>query len=96
VFATSIQQQPRIAETNSIGPPGRAADCYVFCVFTDMDRSDCVVHDVSRWQFYVVPTPAIETAFGSQKSVRLSRLSALCSPVGYANLRTAINRALDA
>jgi hypothetical protein len=57
------------AGTNTFAAePLRTADCYVFSVFTDKDRKDCVVADVSRWLFYVVPTTTLDERFGSQKT----------------------------
>jgi len=74
--------------------PLRTADCYVFCVFTDKDRKDRVVADVSRWLFYVAPTTALDERFGSQKHARLSSIERVAISVQFGQLRTQIDRAL--
>ena len=94
VFDIAPKTKPWVAETNTIGPRGRAADCYVFCVHTDVDRSNCAVNDTGRWDFYVLPAQAISRAFGEQKSVRLSRIQRMCVPVKYSDLKNAIDAAL--
>ncbi|MCL4850734.1 MAG: hypothetical protein KJZ78_05055 [Bryobacteraceae bacterium] len=91
MFDIAAKARPWLAETNSYGPSGRSADCYVLCVHTDVDRSTCQVIDTGRWDFYVLPSDVIARTFGSQKSVRLSRIQRLCSPVKYSGLKHAIN-----
>ena len=34
----------------------RAADCYVFCVYTEIERGKANVLDVDQWEFFVVAT----------------------------------------
>ncbi len=73
----------------------RAADCYVFCVYTERDdRSPAKVLDPNRWAFYVVPTRVIDEELGSQKTVVLSRIESLTGPVPYSRLRKRVDEAL--
>ena len=83
------------AGTNTFAAePLRTADCYVFSVFTDKDRKDCVVADVSRWLFYVVPTTTLDERFGSQKHARLRSIERVGTSVHFGQLRMQIDRAL--
>src|SRR5215216_6412788 len=77
--------------------PRRAADCYVFCVYTETERSRANVLDVDRWEFYVVPTEKINRQLGRQKTAALSTIEWLTKPdgsVGYAQLKNRIDSAL--
>lgn len=66
----------------------RAADCYVFCVYTEpQDRNPAKVLDLDRWDFYVVPTSVINEKLGPQKTVALGRIAALITPVPYSRLK---------
>ncbi len=93
-FDIAPKAKPWVAGTNTYGPPGRSADCYVLCVHIDVDRPTCEVTDTGRWDFYVLPACAIGRAFGEQKSVRLSRVRRICSPVKYPDLKKAIDSEL--
>ncbi len=72
----------------------RSADCYVFCVYTERARGQANVLDVSKWEFYVLPTTVINRELGTQKTVVLSRISALTDPVPYSRLRGRVDEAL--
>jgi len=83
------------AETNTFAPQAaRSADCYVFCLFTDRDRSDCEVSKPSRWVFYVAPTVALAERFGGQKRARLSSIERIARPVPFDRLRAEIDSVL--
>src|SRR6266852_2506645 len=73
IFDISPKEKPWIAESNTFGPRGRSADCYVLCVHPALDRAACLVNDVNRWDFYVIPAHSITETFREQKKVRLSR-----------------------
>jgi hypothetical protein len=86
-------------DTNSTGPDQiRSADCYVFCLFTDTDRSRAfaTVLDAAYWRFFVLPTARLNGLYHDQKSIGLAALQAACGHSGlvYARLRTAIDAAL--
>ena len=72
----------------------RAADCYVFCVYTEKDRSRVNVLDVDMWEFYVVSTQQINRQLGSQKTAALSTIERLAEPVGYAQIKERVDSAL--
>lgn len=77
--------------------PSRAADCYVFCVYTEKCRSRADVLDIDRWDFYVVPTEAINRQLGNQQRAALSTIEQLAKPVGaigYAQLKNHVDSAV--
>lgn len=83
------------AKTNTIGAERkRQADVYVFCVFTQTDRSTADPLDTDQWDFYVMSTRRLNSAFGEQKSVvlgsLLSRDPVKCS---FADLASAVTAA---
>jgi hypothetical protein len=58
------------AETNTYElEPIRASDCYVFCLFTEKDRSKANILDIDRWLFYVASKEAIEEKFKDSKTI---------------------------
>jgi hypothetical protein len=77
--------------------PSRAADCYVFCVYSEKRRSRANVLDVDRWEFYVVPTERINRQLSSQQRAALSTIEELTKPVGaigYAQLKYQVDSVL--
>lgn len=63
------------AATNTISAdPLRAADVYVFCVFTTTERAQANPRDLNQWIFFVCSTRQLNEAFGPQKSAALSSL----------------------
>jgi hypothetical protein len=77
--------------------PSRAADCYVFCVYVEKNRSRADVLDIDRWNFYVVPTERINRQLGSQQRAALSTIEQLAKPVGavgYAQLKNHVDSAV--
>lgn len=71
------------------------ADCYVFCVYTEKkDRSPTKVLDLSKWEFYVVPTTVISKELSGQKTVVFNRIKSLTESVPYSRLRKRVDEAL--
>lgn len=68
----------------------RAADIYIFCVFETKVREIADPLDPSQWTFYVLARCILDRHFGRQKSVRLSRLIPLTSPIRYFELANAV------
>jgi hypothetical protein len=93
-FDISSKEKPWIAESNTYREAGRCADCYVFCVHKEREVATCCVTDISQWEFYVLPCSAIAMAFGNQRTVRMSRVQRLCSPMKYEELKQAIDAVL--
>lgn len=94
-FDISGKEAPWDATKNVNRPSGRSADVYVFAVHLDRSRDDCFIHDTSRWEFYVLSAQAINHAFRNQQSVRLSRVSDICTPVAYPDLRRRIDQTVE-
>lgn len=63
------------AKTNTIAAERkRQADVYVFCVFKQTDQSAADPLNVDQWDFYVMSTQRLNSAFGEQKTVGLGSL----------------------
>lgn len=74
--------------------PRRQADVYVFALLAHRDKATVDPLNVTQWQFYVVPTAALDTRTRSQHSITLPSLHALTGgPVGYGGLRDAVRAA---
>ncbi|SFK03722.1 hypothetical protein SAMN04487936_106250 [Halobacillus dabanensis] len=73
----------------------RNSNCYVFCVFTDKDKSNHDILDVNRWDFYVLTTSFLNQNFLEQKSISLSTIQKFCSPVTYSNLKKEVDSLLS-
>lgn len=73
---------------------GRAADCYVFCVYAEKNRSRADILDVGRWEFYVVSTEQINCQLGSQKTAALSTIERLAVLVGYEQIKERVDSVL--
>ncbi|ARI78728.1 hypothetical protein [Halobacillus mangrovi] len=72
----------------------RNSDCYIFCVYTDQDKSNYDVLDVKRWDFYVVSTSYLNEHFTEQKTISLSTINKFCHPVNYSRLKAEIESVL--
>jgi hypothetical protein len=84
------------AEANVWKPdPVRSADCYVFCLYAETDRSRANVLDTSKWEFYVLSTERINHELRNQKSVGLNRIKSMTEPVDYSQLKEQIDRVLS-
>ena len=89
-------RKPWDAQTNTYATESiRAADCYVFCLHGEQDRTKANALDISQWLFFVLPTSKIKAKLGKQKSVSLSRLQKLASPILFAEIKAAVDRALS-
>lgn len=75
--------------------PTRCADCYVFCLYPEMDKDNANVLDVGAWEFYVLSTKTINEQLGDRKSIGIKRLRQLCNPVKYSELKDHANKAID-
>ena len=69
----------------------RNAAVYVFCLLAHRDDRTINPLELAQWEFYVLSKRTIDTAFGDQKTVALSRLKDHgAMSVGYRELRVAI------
>ena len=83
------------ANTNAYdGSPGRSADCYVFCLFKELDEEKVDVLDISQWEFYVLSTEFINQKLGKQKSISLNPLRKLCNPVSFEGIKPNVDKIL--
>lgn len=73
----------------------RPADCYVFCLYAEKDRSRVNVLDTSMWEFYILSTGRINRELGTQKSAGLNRITSMTKPVGYAQLKEQVDWVLS-
>ena len=88
-IAKTIAWDPETGEYGTI--PVRSADVYVFCLLAHRDKRTINPLELTQWEFYVLPTQTIDTAFENQKTVTLSRLKeAGANSIGYGDLRRAI------
>ena len=53
----------------------RWADLYIFCVFTGRNSRDCL--DVSKWDFFVIPTGILDREVPQQKTIVFNSLKRL-------------------
>jgi len=47
--------------------------------------------DLSQWRFFVIRTPKINELYGNQKTVALTRLSPVCNPVSFEDLKAEVD-----
>ena len=66
------------------------ADTYVFALLTCRDKEIADPLDLTNWEFYVVPTSALESKTRSQHSITLASLRKIANSVRYEELGLAI------
>lgn len=72
----------------------RQADVYVFAVLAHRDKATIDPLNVNQWEFYVVPTIALNARTRSQHSITLKSLCALCETcVPFEQLSAAVESA---
>jgi hypothetical protein len=86
-------------DSNTMGAdPIHSADCFVFCLFADTNRTDAfaTVLDAAHWRFFVLPTATLEALYPTHRSLSLASVQAACGHAGlaYAELVPAIDAAL--
>ncbi|MBN2095007.1 MAG: hypothetical protein JW727_03085 [Candidatus Aenigmarchaeota archaeon] len=80
------------AETNeSEKDSRRQADLYIFCLLKHKDKETIDPLNLDQWDFYIVPTKALNRCFPLQKSISLQSLLK-CKPIksGFSGLRNAV------
>jgi hypothetical protein len=75
----------------------RFSDCYVFCLYKEIDVAKARENllNVAYWDFFPISTWQVNTVFAKQKSLSLSRLTPYCKPVPYMELKNAIDAVLE-
>ena len=71
----------------------RQADVYVFALLAHKDQSTIDPMDLDQWEFYVLPTEVLNTHFGNQKTIILSKLKEFASLVRFEELKTIVSQA---
>lgn len=84
-------KRPDNALTREPVAPSRVADYFVFCLFAPMEVARADVLDLGNWDFYVVPTSDLP----AQRSIGLSQLRSLTTPVLYSELRARLDALID-
>lgn len=70
----------------------RQNDIYVFCLNTGNNEEDSYPLDMANWEFYVVPTRAInENCAPTQKSISLGKVRKLAPLTRYKELKNVID-----
>ena len=70
--------------------PNRPAARYVFALVAHKDKATLDPMNVDQWVFYVLPTEILNTRPRSQHPITLKSLEALCQPVRFPELGSAI------
>jgi len=86
------------AETNITirsDPPKRHADVYIFCVFTEHDKSLANPLDTNQWAFYVTKTDTLDGRLGAQKSAALTTIQKLSASITYDELKNVVEHAIS-
>ena len=74
---------------------GRHSDVHVFCLLAYRgDKRTLNPLDLGQWEFYVVPTSAIEAEFGDGQSISLLQVQRLAEPVSLDGLANAVADAI--
>ncbi len=68
----------------------RQADVYVFAVMAHKDKATVDPMDLAQWEFYVLSTRELYKHFRFQKTVALSRLKSLASPVAFCEVDSVV------
>lgn len=84
------ESKPWSWEQNRLGETARNSQLYIFCLFAETDETNADVTNLSQWRFYVVPTRTVTHRLGAQKTIGLTALERLASPVDYSHLREAV------
>jgi len=70
--------------------PKRHADVYVFCLLANKDQMTIDPLKLEQWEFFVLPTNALNNYTRSQSSITLKSLSNLTSSIKYCKLKDEI------
>lgn len=73
----------------------RNSDCYVFCVYTDQDKTNYDILDISRWEFYIIPTKFLNKHYPEQKRISLSTIQKSFKPLRYNQIKSEIDNILE-
>ena len=85
------------SETNtSQASPVRVSDCYVFCMYTERNREQANMLNLTKWDFFIALTRTIDEKVGGQKSIGLSSLKKFATgPVKIHDFKDKLDELLD-
>ncbi len=75
-------------------PPARVAEVYVFCLHEPVPATNENVRDPESWKFWVISRKTLDDELGAQKSVGVATLNRLGAPVGWLEIRDAVDRSV--
>ena len=78
-----------------VNGPTRAAQIYVFCLFTARTPAEYEVRSTANWRFCCLSSERILTQFGLQKSVSPNRLGEFAPFIEFAILRSRVDGLID-
>jgi len=83
------------ADTNALEKKARRqADVYVFALLSHKDKATVNPMDLSQWEFFVLPTSALNALKPSKHSIAESFLRKNCGrPLTYAELKAEVEKA---
>ena len=93
VFSIAARRQ-WIEKTGASKDPRRIADCYIFCLYHDRDGANANILDVSRWTFYALSISSLIRHCQTAKTLSLTRLETITTPVAFDGLKRRINEVL--
>ena len=74
-------------------PPIRRSDIYVFCLFSEQDRSVANPMVLDQWRFYIVPTRTIDEQLSDQRKISLQGLNRIGAvECDYGGIRPTVDR----
>ena len=94
-FGIALQKRAWFAETDDwivYDEPKRSADVYVFCLHRSVPATNENVADPESWSFWVIATSTLDDELGGQSSVGISTLDQLAEPVGWSEIKAAVER----
>lgn len=102
---------PKTGESESLDPPRRTADLYVFSLLRrpdgkdrcDPNRYESNPLDLRHWEFHVLDTATLDSERPGQGRIGLKPLSVLiegsalgAAGIGYGDVKTAVDRVVEA
>lgn len=74
-------------------PASRRSDVYVFCLFSEENRSVADPMVLDQWRFYIVPTSTIDNLLGDQRRISIQGLTRIGAiECDYAGIRQTVDR----
>ena len=101
---------PKTGESESLDPPRRTADLYVFSLLRrpdgkdrcDPNRYESNPLDLRHWEFHVLDTATLDNERPGQGTIGLKPLSVLvegsalgAAGIGYGDIKTAVDRVVE-